>query len=172
MLLLSSIILEDPVSALKKSHISFECKCSYDDSSWKQLVCVGLLIFIFINFILNAHMECSGSETAYHYSVKKQIMTLVPHTPILSPGVMWGKPGQTVYTHKVRITGEKQREKRIFPSSSTGERGSCPLLPSRKEGVKPSLFGEKWKASWVLTPTFLNVNASFQGPAISPTFRT
>lgn len=145
MLLVSSIILENPVSALKKSHISFECKCRYDNSSWKQSICVGFLIFIFINLILNAHMECSGSETAYHYSVKKQIMTLAPHTPVLSPGVTWGKPGQISCTCKFCTTGEKQREQWVFPSSSTGEKSSSPLLPSWKEGFETFALWRKMK---------------------------
>lgn len=75
--------------------------------------------------------------------LKSQIMTLVPHTLILSPGVTQGKPGEMSCTHKVCITGKEQREKWIFSFSSIGERGSYFILPSQKEGVKPLLFGEK-----------------------------
>lgn len=78
MLLLSSIILENPGSAWRNHTFHLNANAA-----------VMVLIFIFINFILNAHMECSGPETAYHHSVKKPNNDLgSPH----SDSLPWGDP--------------------------------------------------------------------------------
>lgn len=115
---------------------------------WRQfLETIGLcwvLIFIFNNFILNAHMQCSGAEIACCYSVKKQIiMTSVSHTLILNPGVTQRKPGE-IYTCKFCVTGEEQR-KMDFLFFKYKRKRQLPLLSLSKGGSEHFALGDKMK---------------------------
>lgn len=79
---------------------------------------IVLLIIIFSNFILKAHMMCPGSDIFYP-SLKMQIRLnanndyIVCHTFIFTPEITW-KLGQMLINFDVIIIGEEWRKSDFF----------------------------------------------------------